>query len=44
VYTGFLWANLRDRHHLKFPVVNGTIILKWIFQAVGWGMDLIDLA
>jgi hypothetical protein len=35
VHTGFQWGNLRERHHLKDPGVDGRIILKWIFQEVG---------
>jgi hypothetical protein len=41
---GFLWGNLRERHHLRDPVVDGRIILKYIFRKwdVG-GMDWIEL-
>ena len=31
-YTGFWWANLRERDHLGDPGVNGRIILRWIFR------------
>jgi hypothetical protein len=27
-----LWGNLRDREHLKNSVVDGRIILIWIFR------------
>jgi hypothetical protein len=29
---------------LKDPGVDGRIILKWIFERLGGGVDLIDLA
>jgi hypothetical protein len=32
VYTGFWWANLRERGHLEDPGVDGRIILRWIFR------------
>jgi hypothetical protein len=32
VCTGFWWENVRERDHLKDLVVNGWIILKWIFK------------
>jgi hypothetical protein len=32
VHRGFLWGNLRERDHLEYLGVNGTIILKWIFK------------
>jgi hypothetical protein len=31
-YTGFWWENLRERDHLGDPVVDGRIILRWIFR------------
>jgi len=30
VYTGFLWGNLWERHHLGDPGVDERIILRWI--------------
>jgi hypothetical protein len=32
VHTGFQWGNLREGNHLKDPVVDGRIILKWILE------------
>jgi len=32
VYTGFWWANLRERNHLEDPGIDRRIILKWIFR------------
>jgi hypothetical protein len=29
---GFGWGNLRERDHLEDSVVDGRIILKWIFR------------
>ena len=31
-YKGFWWGNLRERHHLRDPGVDGRIILRWIFR------------
>jgi len=28
----FWWGNLRDRHYLFDPSVDGRIILRWIFR------------
>jgi len=36
--------NLRERHNLKDPDVNGRIILRWIFRKWDGGMDWIDMA
>jgi hypothetical protein len=44
VHTGFLWGKLRKRDHLGDPVVDGRIILRWIFRKWDGGVDLIDLA
>ena len=30
--TGFWWGNLWKRDHLEDPVVDGKIILRWIFR------------
>jgi hypothetical protein len=35
---GVFRGNLRDRGHLGDPGVDGWIILRWIFQEVGWGV------
>jgi len=32
VYTGFWWGNIKERDHLEDPVVDGRIILRWIFR------------
>ena len=32
VYTGFWWGNLKERHHLEDPGLDGRIILRWIFK------------
>jgi hypothetical protein len=32
VYTGFWWANLRERYYLEDPGIDRRIILKWIFR------------
>jgi hypothetical protein len=39
--TGFWCGNLRERYHLENPVVDGRIILRWIFSKwnVGYGLD-----
>ena len=30
-------GGLRERDHLEDPGIDRMIILKWIFQEVGWG-------
>ena len=37
VCTGFWWGNLTEKDHLGDPVVDGRIILRWVFRkwAVG---------
>ena len=37
VYTGFWWGDLTVRDHLEELGVDGSIILKCIFQEVGRG-------
>ena len=32
MYTGFWWGNIRERDNLEDPVVDGRIILGWIFR------------
>jgi hypothetical protein len=36
---------LREIEHLEDPGLDGRIVIRWIFQEVGWrGRDWIDLA
>jgi len=47
-YTGFWWGNLRERNHLGDPVVDGQIILRWIFRnwvciGVWTGLSLLSI-
>jgi hypothetical protein len=44
VYTELWWGNLRGEDHLENTGVDGRIILKWIFERLGAGVDWIDLA
>jgi hypothetical protein len=37
--TGFWWGILRDRDHLEDPGIDGSIILRWIFRKLGYGLD-----
>ena len=32
VYTGFWWANVREKNHWRDPDIDGKIILRWIFR------------
>jgi hypothetical protein len=45
VYTGFWWGILKEKDYLGDPVVDGKMILRWIFRKwdVG-GMDWSELA
>ena len=42
--TGFWWGNPRERDHFEDPGVDGSIILRWIFNKWDGGRDWIDLA
>ena len=44
MYTGFWCGNLKERDHLEDPVVDGRLILRWIFRKLDGGTDWIDLA
>jgi hypothetical protein len=39
-----LWGNLRERDHLEDLVVDGMIILRWIFMKWEGSIDWIELA
>jgi len=41
---GFWWENMEERVHLKYPDVDGRILLKWIFKTCDGSRDWIDLA
>ena len=43
-YTRFWWGDLRVRDTLEDPVVDGRIILKFIFKKQDGRMNWIDLA
>jgi hypothetical protein len=43
VHTGFWWEDLTG-DHLEDPGRDGRIILKWIFNNCGGGMDWIYMA
>jgi hypothetical protein len=32
VRTGFQWEDVRGKHHLEVPGVDGKIIIKWNFK------------
>jgi len=36
LHTGFWWGNLRERDHLEDPIVDGRIIVRWIFRKWDW--------
>jgi len=41
VHTAFRWGNLRERVILEDPVLDGRVLLTWIFRKwdVGHGRD-----
>ena len=42
-YTGFWWGNLREKHHLEDPGIDGRAILRCIFRSGMRGMDWLDM-
>jgi hypothetical protein len=40
----FWWGNPRKGEHLGNPDINGRIILEWIFEKRGGGINWIDVA
>jgi hypothetical protein len=44
VHSWFWWRNLREGDHLEDPDVDERIVLKWIFEKRGMGMEWIYLA
>jgi len=39
VYTGLWWGNLKKRDRLKYLDVDGTMIFKYNFKIIGWGLN-----
>jgi hypothetical protein len=44
VHTEFRWGCLRARGHLEDLIVDGKLILTWIFKKFDGSMDWIDVA
>jgi hypothetical protein len=44
VYTGIWFRKAEGKHCLKNPVVDGGILLRWIFMNGMEGMEWLDLA
>jgi len=38
LYRGLWWGNLKERHHLGDPDVDGNIVLRWIFRKCDVGI------
>jgi hypothetical protein len=38
----FWWGNLGERDHLEDPVIDGRIILRWIFRKWDGGHELVQ--
>jgi hypothetical protein len=43
VYTGFWWGNLREKHHLENPGVDGRLILIDLEEVRCQGRNWIDV-
>ena len=43
VHTGFWWGDPTERNLFEELVIDGRLILKWVFKKVGWVMAWIGL-
>jgi hypothetical protein len=44
MHKGFWWGNLRERDYLEELLVDGRVLLKWIFKNLNGGTKWIYLA